>query len=113
MLIDVARFRGVEHLEPRSLIHPGELDEILGSENVELAKGDILMIRTGWWLDFERRHDGDAWTYESPGLSWKCAQWLHEHDVAAVATDNIAVETLGEVEGVNFRSTCWRSATWA
>jgi kynurenine formamidase len=101
VLIDVARFRGVEHLEPRSLIYPDELDEILDSEHIELAQGDILMVRTGWWLDFERRRDGDAWTYESPGLSWTCAKWLHEYDVAAVASDNIAVETLGEVEGVN------------
>ena len=101
VLIDVARFRGVEHLEPRSLIYPGELDEILDSENIDLAKGDILMIRTGWWLDFERRRDGQAWAYEAPGLSWKCAKWLHEHDVAAVASDNIAVEIVAEVEGVD------------
>ena len=101
VLIDVAHFRGVEHLEPRSLIYPGELDEILDSENIDLAKGDILMIRTGWWLDFERRRDGHAWAYEAPGLSWKCAKWLHEHDVAAVASDNVAVEIVAEVEGVD------------
>jgi kynurenine formamidase len=28
----------------------------------------------------------------SPGLSWRCAEWLHVKQAAAVASDNIAVE---------------------
>jgi len=28
----------------------------------------------------------------SPGLSWRCAEWLHYKQAAAVASDNIAVE---------------------
>lgn len=26
------------------------------------------------------------------GLDWRCAQWLHDHEVAAVASDNLQVE---------------------
>ena len=35
-----------------------------------------------------------------PGLGLACCEWLHSHEVAAVASDNWAIEVLpGEIEG--------------
>jgi kynurenine formamidase len=101
VLLDVARHRGVEHLEPLAVIGPDELEATASAQGVEVGRGDIVMVRTGWWLQY--LHSGDAayWGPNSPGLSWRCAEWLHERAVAAVASDNIAVETSAhELPGV-------------
>jgi kynurenine formamidase len=92
VLIDLARARGVEHLPPRTLVEPDELDSTLERQGVRLAAGDIVLVRTGWWPQFAVLADGERWRFEGPGLSWRCAPWLYEHQVAAVAADNIAVE---------------------
>lgn len=92
VLVDVARHRGVEHLPPNEAIEAEELDATLAAEGVTLKSGDILLVRTGWWPQFRAMGDPARWRSGCPGLSWTCAEWLHRHDVAAVAADNTAVE---------------------
>ncbi|MFE2957920.1 cyclase family protein [Nocardia tengchongensis] len=100
VLLDVARHRGVDRLEPASVISPQELDAVAAAQGVDLRAGDILVVRTGWWTRFlETRRHGE-WFAGSPGLSWRCAEWLHEHDIAAVAADNPAVEVIRPEDGV-------------
>ena len=100
VLLDVAHHRGVPHLPPNTPIYPEELDEVAAAEGVTVESGDIVLVRTGWWAEFERTHNGEEWTAGSPGLSWRCAKWLWEHEVAAVASDNIAVEVSPPEEGI-------------
>lgn len=101
VLLDVAHHRGVAHLPPNTAISPEELDEVAKAEGVRVESGDIVLVRTGWWPVFLETKDGDAWTAGSPGMSWRCAEWLHQHSAAATACDNIAVEaSAAEVEGV-------------
>ncbi len=101
VLLDVAQHRGLPHLPPNTAISPDDLDEVAAAEGVTIASGDIVIVRTGWWRTFLEDGDGEAWTIGSPGLSWRCAEWLREHEVAAVASDNIAVEVSPpEIEGV-------------
>lgn len=92
VLIDVARNRGVDHLPPNEAIEPEELDAGLSAEGIDVKSGDILLVRTGWWSRFRAMDDPARWRAGCPGLSWTCAEWLHSHDVAAVAADNTAVE---------------------
>lgn len=92
VVVDLARARGVAHLPPRAAVEPDELDGTLAAQGVSLEPGDILLVRTGWWPRYAATGDGSAWRAEAPGLSWRCARWLHQHDVAAVAADNVAVE---------------------
>jgi kynurenine formamidase len=54
-----------------------------------VERGDIVLIRTGWWARFLQTGDG---TEPGAGLDWTCASWLHDHEVAAVAADNLMVE---------------------
>jgi kynurenine formamidase len=35
-----------------------------------------------------------------PGLSFGCVYWLHEHDIAAVCADNVAVEVMRQPDDV-------------
>lgn len=93
VLLDVARHQGVDHLAPKSIIEPEELDATAAAQGVEVGEGDVLLVRTGWWQRFLQTRDGATWGPDSPGITWRCAEWLHERKVAAIASDNVAVET--------------------
>lgn len=93
VLLDVARHRGVTHLAEGTVINPDDLEATAAAQGVEVGQGDIVIVRTGWWLRFLETRDGESWAMSSPGIGWKCAQWLHERKAAAIACDNIAVET--------------------
>lgn len=90
VLLDLVRHRGAdvfcEHGDP---ITPAELDDVARAQRVTIGRGDIVLIRTGWWARFESTGDGAE---PGAGLDWRCASWLHDHEVAAVAADNLMVE---------------------
>ena len=81
-------------------IQPEDLDACAAAQDLDVRQGDIVLVRTG---RMARVHAEGTWgeTYgrgPSPGLSIRCAPWLHARMVAAVATDTVAVEVLpGEV----------------
>jgi len=98
VLLDVARHTplapDVRHEIPAAL-----LDEVAHAESVSLRPGDILLIRTGVGAMLHAEAaDGKRETtprrYEGPGLAAEEATlaWLWDHHVAAVASDNLAVE---------------------
>ncbi|WP_181778772.1 cyclase family protein [Pseudonocardia pini] len=100
VLLDVARHRGVPHLDPNQTIDPAELDAVAAAQGVTIGTGDVVVVRTGWWPVFrDGRATPDEWLAQTPGLSWECAEWLHEHEIAAVAADNVCVEAMVPVEG--------------
>lgn len=101
VLLDVARHRGVDHLQADEIVFPEELDAIVAAQGVEIRKGDIIVVRTGWYLEWLKHRDEQNWAWRSPGLSWRCAEWFHDHDTAAVASDNVGVEVMqSEIEGL-------------
>lgn len=91
VLLDVARAKGVERLEPGYPVTAEDLDaaEDLGSTRVQ--SGDVVLVRTGQMRVFT---GGDrlGYAFPSPGLSLSTVPWLHQHQVAAVATDNLTLE---------------------
>ncbi len=99
VLLDVARTRGVDRLEAGFGIGPDDLDAAVEAARVDLAPGDIVLIRTGQMeLLRGRRPDRDAYAMESSGVSWRSAAWFHEHYVAAVAIDNLTFDTYPPAE---------------
>ncbi len=98
VLVDVARARGVEWMQPGEGIEPDELDAVLAAQGVEVSSGDILAVRTGW-----RRKalvDGwENWMAGNPGLGLACAEWLHDKEIAAVVSDNWCIEVQPSAEG--------------
>lgn len=90
VLLDVVRHRGAElFLEHGDPITPGELDDVARAQGVAIETGDIVLVRTGWWTMFAQTGNRTA---AFSGLDWRCAQWLHDHQMAAVASDNVQVE---------------------
>lgn len=98
VLLDLVAHRGARsYLEHGSPITPAELDEVARSQGVSVGRGDIVLIRTGWWARFLSTGDGAE---PGAGLDWRCAAWLHDREVAAVAADNLMVEDpVSGVEG--------------
>jgi kynurenine formamidase len=104
VLLDVAR-----HLEARGdapapdarrELPTALLDEVARAEGVELRVGDVLLLRTGVgaMLHAEaaagKRSAQPRTDYAGPGLeaSGATLAWLWDRHVAAVASDNVAVE---------------------
>ena len=94
VLLDLARLRGSDWLEPSDVITADDLDAACDEQGVRVGRGDIVLIRTGWRLKFVTERDAAAWRSPQPGLGLDCAEWLAEREVAAVGADNRAVEGL-------------------
>ncbi|MCC6532709.1 MAG: cyclase family protein [Burkholderiales bacterium] len=93
VLLDVARYKGVQRLEPGYAITPADLDATAAAQKVTVEPGDILIVRTGFMATYLER--GDWGTFDSdssPGVSVYTAPWMHAKQIAALAADNYAVE---------------------
>lgn len=92
VLIDVARHRGVEHLDPGYEITAADLQEVLEASGTTLEPGDSVLIRTGWinvWESAEIAYHGDR-----PGIGLDASEFLARADVSLVGADNSGVEVL-------------------
>jgi kynurenine formamidase len=105
VLLDVARAKGLDVLEPGHPISPEDLDAAAELARTEIATGDIVLVRTGQMVHLGlsgRRSAGtqpperDLWAYlyPSPGLTMATAEWFRARDVAAVATDTLPLEVV-------------------
>ena len=93
VLLDVARHQNVASLPAGYAITPDDLEATAAAAKVQVQRGDILLVRTGFMSGYLERGD---WRHfdldDSPGLSVHTAPWLHAREVAAVAADNYALE---------------------
>ena len=95
-------------LQPLTIHFDGSVDKRVGDANREYSMdlwfarpGDIVLFRTGWRRFFVKERSGARFTSTGPGLGLACCEWLHARDVAAVCSDNAAIEALpGEIPGV-------------
>jgi len=94
VLLDVARARGVERLRPGQVITPADLEAAERTQGVRAGTGDALLVRTGHLAAFKIDGDREAYMRVMPGLGIGCVSWLHAREVAAVASDTSAVETI-------------------
>lgn len=94
ILIDIARFNGVDTLPADHRILPDELNRVCAAQGVTVEPGDIVLVRTGHLHNFLRTGDRSGVAGLQAGLAPECAEWLHDKSVAAVASDNMAVECL-------------------
>jgi kynurenine formamidase len=91
VLVDLARHAGLDSLAPGKAITPEDLDATLVAQKVQIGRGDVLLVRTG----FLGRCRAAAWQGfhgESPGLGLDTVRWIHDHELAAVASDTAALE---------------------
>lgn len=114
VLLDVAGHQAAKGapFDPGSRfeIEPSLLDEVASAQGTTIERGDILLIRTGWagWFqqlspaERARRFQADS---PQAGLApiEASAAWLWDKHVAAVAADNVALESMPvSMEGDQF-----------
>jgi kynurenine formamidase len=93
VLLDVARAKGVPRLEPGYAITVADLEATAARQRVEIETGDILLVRTGFMSAYLEKGSWNHFDLDpSPGVSVHTAPWLHARQVAAIASDNYAVE---------------------
>jgi len=90
VLLDVAGWKGVAHLDAGEAITPADLDGCAAAQGVTIQPGDLLMTRTGWINLFAE--DRARFNSGEPGIDAAAIPWLKEHDIVAVCADNHAVE---------------------
>ncbi|MEV4290832.1 cyclase family protein [Nonomuraea bangladeshensis] len=61
-------------------------------ESARVGRGDLLLVRTGRLARARREGWGDYAGGPSPGLSFTTADWLHDSEIAGVATDTWGFE---------------------
>jgi kynurenine formamidase len=91
VLLDIARLKDVERLDGGYAITPSDLEGAESRAGVTVEAGDVVLLRTGH-IRLLAARDREGYAYTSPGPGMACAEWFHERDVAAVATDTMTFE---------------------
>jgi kynurenine formamidase len=91
VLLDIARLLGVEYFEDAHAITDDDLSTAERQAGVSVERGDILLVRTGQ-MEWLRRGDKRRFSDPSPGIGIAAIEYLHDKEVAAVATDTLVFE---------------------
>ena len=91
VLLDVA---GARRLPAEHAITAEELQAAASRAGVEVGRGDVALVRTGYgalWAE-------PAEYLRGPGVSAAGSRWLIEQKVAAVGADNLAWDVMGPID---------------
>jgi kynurenine formamidase len=91
VLIDVAKYKGVERLSPTYVITVEDIQGTLDMEGVEIGEGDAVFFHTGWgtlWMV------DDAYHQTEPGPGITAIKWLVEQKIVLTAADNWGTEAI-------------------
>jgi kynurenine formamidase len=92
VLLDMPRHHGVDWLQPGHGIDSAQLAACADAQGVTVGRGDILLVRTGH-LAMARAEGWGAYAGgDSPGLCLDSVEFMHDREIAAVATDTWGVE---------------------
>jgi kynurenine formamidase len=91
VLLDIARLKGVEYFDDGYAIGGDDLAAAEQQAGLAVESGDVLLVRTGQ-MEWLRRGDRHRFGDPSPGLGVAAIEYLHDKQVAAVATDTLVFE---------------------
>lgn len=100
VLLDIPRARGEAECPPAYEISPADLEAAMRAEQVEVGRGDVVLIRSGWGVRFAA--SAEAYLGHAtgvPGISEAGARWLATRQVHAAGADTIAFERLAPSRG--------------
>ena len=89
VLVDVAKAKGVERLEPGYAITIADVEAALGREKVTIGAGDVVLVHTGWgglW-----GNDNARFLSGEPGPGLDLVRWLYDRRIAALGTDSWSI----------------------
>jgi kynurenine formamidase len=97
--LDMARHQGVEWVEPGYAITSADLEACARAQEVEVRSGDILLVRTGY-LEYWHSQGATNEPGAQAGLGLDAVDFIREHDVAVVGSDNSAIEPVPFDQGI-------------
>jgi kynurenine formamidase len=93
VFLDVPKALGLEVLPDGHAITSEELDRTAKKENVEVRRGDYVIVRTG---QMEAKLAAGSWDGypggDAPGFSFETLDWIHRSQIAAIAADTWGCE---------------------
>jgi len=90
VLIDVAKYKGVDILENNYRINSEDLRGALQRQGITLHRGDIVLIRTG---QAQRYANAAEYLNEYPGINLDAVKWLVEDQkIMLLGADNLSFE---------------------
>jgi kynurenine formamidase len=99
VLLDAARARGLDWVEPPLALAAGDLDAIASTLGVEVRHGDAVLLRSG---QMRRRSALGPWDPDTSevGLAVSAMEWLADRQVALLGGDGDSDARPSPVEGI-------------
>jgi kynurenine formamidase len=93
VLLDIARFKGLDSLPDGYAITGAELDACAKAQGVEVRKGDFVLVRTGHQERCLAKKDWTGYAGgAAPGLAFETCYWIRQKDIAAICADTWGCE---------------------
>ena len=96
VLIDIARMKGVDYLDPGTPIYPRDLAEWEEQTGIKVSAGDAVFVRSGRWAMRAAKGPGTSFA----GLYASCAKWLHDRGVAVLGGDADPEVVPSQIDGI-------------
>lgn len=98
VLLDIARLKGQDWLEPGYGIGVDDLEAAEAAQGVSVRSGDILLVRTG--RDDRRESEGATPPFAGmAGLLMETLPWIREREVAILGCDGVSDMIPSNVDG--------------
>lgn len=93
VLLDVARWKGVDSLDDGYPISNEDLDDCAKAQGVEVRRGDFVLVRTGHQERCLAKGDWSGYAGgDAPGVAFETCYWAREKDIAGLCTDTWGCE---------------------
>ncbi|MGI8742986.1 MAG: cyclase family protein [Bryobacteraceae bacterium] len=96
VLLDIARLNKMDALPADFAITPDHLDAAVRDQGLTVARGDVVLLRTGWakyWDDpVQFVAGGEGSQTRGPGPEIAAAQWLSKRATFAAGSDTVSFE---------------------
>lgn len=100
VLLDIPTAKGLNELSPGYRITQEDIETTLQFQNIKLATGDVVLIRTGRMKHY---HNAKAFMENAPGLGMAAARFLAEqHQALSIGADNLSLEAFPSEEQDNY-----------
>jgi kynurenine formamidase len=93
VLLDVAAALEVEHLPDLYAVTQADLERTLAAQHTELRRGDVVLVRTGWFAKWYRS-DPETYFRSQPGVGPEAGVWLYDHGMSVLGTDTSGTEVI-------------------